>query len=37
MFRKRNAQNSVFECSYLVPRKKAERLSRTWYAYPVAG
>jgi len=30
MFRKRDAQSSIFESSYLVPRKKAERLSRTW-------
>ena len=30
MFRKRSAQSSIFESSYLVPRQKAERLSQTW-------
>ena len=41
MFRKRTAQSSIFESSYLVPRKKAERLSKSWaepfraYALPL--
>lgn len=30
MFRRRTPQSSMFESSYLIPRKKADRLSKTW-------
>jgi hypothetical protein len=30
MFRKRSPQSNIFECSNLVPRKKAKRLEKSW-------